>query len=138
MRRSPRAFCDSAVDVFLINMDRAGRGLGQAAENVQQGGFPRAGGADDGNQLALTHLEIDTLQDFHLKGAFPEGLGDAPGIDDGFTHRLHQSYLSASAGWTREARQAGYSVARKLSSNARITTQHTSGQRSSAGKSVIT
>ena len=74
----------------------------EGAEQVQQGALPAAGGADDADVLATLELEVDAAQGLHATRvvAARHLFGD----DEG---RVHHSYLKASTGRMRAARQAG-------------------------------
>ncbi len=92
-----------AGEVAARHLDAAGGGLVEPAEQVQQRALAAARRADDGHLLAAADLEVDRRQDGHVQLALNEGLGEPAGAQ----HRLHHSYLSASAGCVRDARQAG-------------------------------
>ena len=52
----------AGINVLSVQKDAAGRGLVHAAEDVQQGGFPGAGGADDGKELSLFDAKGDVVK----------------------------------------------------------------------------
>ena len=51
---------DSA-QILAVKQDAAGFGVQQAGNGVQNGGFPGAVGADQGNNFALVYLKGDPL-----------------------------------------------------------------------------
>ena len=55
-------------EVDAIDEDGAGGGPGEAAEDVEEGGFAGAGGADDSDELAGSDGEVDLAKggDFEL------------------------------------------------------------------------
>ena len=50
-----------AHDVLVVQKDAAAAGLQQSGHGIQRRGFARAVGADQGNDLALVHLEGNSL-----------------------------------------------------------------------------
>ena len=84
------------------HLDFARRGRVEPAQKVQQRALARAGGADDRDDLSRSHVQVDPDQYRHRHAGIAIRLLQAAAGDD----RSH-SYLSASAGRTREARQLG-------------------------------
>lgn len=58
--------------------DLARGGPVEGTEQVEQGGFPGAGGADDGGKFSLRHPEVDASQGGDPTGV---GLGGRPELD---------------------------------------------------------
>ena len=71
-------------EVGAVDEDRAGGGVGEAAEDVEEGGFSGAGGADDGDELAGGDGEVDVAEGGDLEFAGAVGLAEVPGEDDGW------------------------------------------------------
>jgi hypothetical protein len=57
---------------------RHGTSRQQAGEDLEEGGFPAAGRADDRHELAVAHGEIDVLKRHQRVGAAPEALPQMP------------------------------------------------------------
>ena len=70
-------------EVGAIDEDRAGGGVGETAQDVEEGGLSRTGGADDGDELAGGDGEVDVAEGGNLKFAGAIGLAEVPGQDDG-------------------------------------------------------
>src|SRR5216683_8355498 len=70
-------------EVGAVDQDRAGGGVGEAAEDVEEGGFSGARGADDGDELAGSDGEVDAAEGGDLEFAGAVGLTEIPGEDDG-------------------------------------------------------
>jgi hypothetical protein len=70
-------------EVDAVDQDRAGGGASETAEDVEEGGLARAGGAYDGDELAGRDREADLAEggDFEFAGAigFAEILGENDG-----------------------------------------------------------
>jgi hypothetical protein len=77
-----------AGEILVHDADLTGRGRGEAADDVEQGGLARAGGADDGEELARLHGEIDSAQRRHIHLAHAVRLAQVLDFDHGrATHR---------------------------------------------------
>jgi hypothetical protein len=61
-------------------LDAAGRGRIQPAQQVQQRALARARGADNGQRLARAHRQIDALQHAHVQRPFGKALGQPRGL----------------------------------------------------------
>jgi hypothetical protein len=83
-----------AGEVLALNDERAGCGGGEAAEDVEEGGFAGAGGADDGDELAGVDGEVDVAQGFDLEFAGAVGFAEMLSGDDG----LHRRFKSIAEG----------------------------------------
>ena len=57
-------------------------GVGEAAENVEEGRFSGAGGADDGDELARSDGEVDVAEGGDLEFAGAVGFAEVLGEDD--------------------------------------------------------
>ena len=68
--------------VSSINENRASRGAGETAKDVEEGGFAGAGGTYDGDELAGNDGKVDVAKggDFEFTGAV--GLAEVLGKDD--------------------------------------------------------
>ncbi len=81
-----------AGDFIAVELDGAAGGGIEAGEEAEEGAFAGAGGAHDGNELALGNVEINTAQDVHGVGGGGDGfveIADAdgrPGV--GICHRM--------------------------------------------------
>src|SRR5216683_2101093 len=71
-------------EVGSVDEDRTGGGVGEAAEDVEEGGFSGAGGADDGYELAGSDGEVDLAEGGDLEFAGAIGLAEILGEDDGW------------------------------------------------------
>ena len=82
-------------DAAAMVQDLAGAGGLQQVDAAQQGGFARAGGADDAGDVALVHEKVDVAQ--HLVVA--EALAQVLDFQDGFlhAHRPRMSRFCSSA-----------------------------------------
>ena len=49
-------------DVFVLHHHRAGDGLDKAGDGAQGGGFPAAGGPQEGEKLPLLHVDVNVVQ----------------------------------------------------------------------------
>ena len=56
---------DEAGDVLALERDRSGRGCLQAADGLEQRRLAGAVGAEQGDDLAPLHLEVDAEEDLH-------------------------------------------------------------------------
>ena len=70
-------------EVCAVDEDRAGGGVGEAAEDVEEGGLSGAGGADNGDELAGSDGEVDVAKGGNLEFAGAVGLAQVAGDDDG-------------------------------------------------------
>ena len=77
-------------EVAAHQFDLARGGRIQPAQQVQQRALARARGADDGQRLAGTHLQVDATQHLHvecvLAAAFAEALVQAFALQDDLIH----------------------------------------------------
>lgn len=64
-----------------LELHRALAGRVQAAQQMQQSAFARAGGAHDGECFARVHGQVHALQHGHIQAPFGEALGQALGIE---------------------------------------------------------
>jgi hypothetical protein len=71
-------------EVGAADKDRAGGRVGETAEDVEQGGFSGAGGADDGDELAWSDGEVDVAEGGNLEFAGSVGFAQVCGEDDGW------------------------------------------------------
>src|SRR5207302_10590761 len=71
-------------EIGAVDQDRAGGGVGEAAENVEQRGLSGAGGADDGDELAGGDGKVDAAQGGNLEVAGAIGLAEVAGEGDGW------------------------------------------------------
>ena len=62
------------VDALAVEMDLALVGPVEDAEQVQQRALAGAGGADDAQELARMHLQVEAAQHFRLDGVLAVGL----------------------------------------------------------------
>src|SRR2546429_2820879 len=83
-----------AVDADAVELDLAGIGAIEAAEQMQQRGLSGARPADDGNELAPRDLEISPVEHAGLCVPFAEGLCQTAGADDYRPHALHSAAIS--------------------------------------------
>ena len=64
-------------------LDRAGRGLDQAGDDAQQGGFARAGAAEQADDLAFADGQVDIVEHQDLiAAALLEGSADLADVDE--------------------------------------------------------
>src|SRR5262245_19509162 len=63
-----------AVDASPVEADRPLIRLVEGAHQVQQRALARARRADNREELAIAHLELDALQHLHLDGVLAVGL----------------------------------------------------------------
>ena len=80
-------------EIDAVDGDGAGGGLGEAAEDVEEGGFARTGGADDGDELAGGDLEADAPEGRNLNLSSAIRLAESFGDDDG-VHGLRCEFTS--------------------------------------------
>lgn len=88
-------------EIDAVDGDRAGGGLGEAAEDVKEGGFAGAGGANDGNELTSLDLEADVAKSRNLNLSSAIRLAQRIGGDDG-VHWLKCEFSSLDGmmeGW---------------------------------------
>ncbi len=64
-----------ADNVPHVEEDLTGGGLIQGGQNVEQGGFARAGLAHNGHKFPLFHREVHVMQGLHLGPAQAVGIG---------------------------------------------------------------
>ncbi len=77
-----------------IDRDGAGGRLFEIGDDAQEGGLAAAGGADEGDEVALFDLQIDAGQRMHRSVAGVEGEPEIAGGDDGGVGRRHAQRLS--------------------------------------------
>src|SRR4029079_7698161 len=105
-------------DVVLAHPHLAAVDRIEAAEHVQQRALADAGGAHDRHHLAALDRQVEVAQHVQpLRGGSVVLVEPRDGDE-----RHHYSYLNAWAGSSRAACREGYSVARKHTSTAPITT----------------
>ena len=68
-----------AAEFMIVKPDGAGGGLVKAAQGVEQGGFTRAVGADDGVNQAFRRLETDPSQSHDPAEALFQSFDDQQG-----------------------------------------------------------
>src|SRR5262245_40124474 len=88
------------VDLFAANFDRAPRGAVQAADEIEQGGFARAGRPHQSQEIALRHRESQTGQDVDFFRAAVKGFVDVHDADEdtvGWVHRWVSVTLAPAA-----------------------------------------
>src|SRR5438093_222129 len=93
VRPSPRSATMNSRTVFAAepeSSDLGGPGgrRDERAEEAQGGRFARAIGAEEAEDLALVHVEIDAVH----RGEVAESLGQLLGADDGL-HRIRSLFL---------------------------------------------
>ncbi|KAG1081628.1 hypothetical protein G6F40_015417 [Rhizopus arrhizus] len=64
------------VDALAFDADLAAAGVVQAADQVEQGGLARTGGAHQRDEVAARDVQVDAVQHLHFLGATLVGLGD--------------------------------------------------------------
>ncbi|KAG1393634.1 hypothetical protein G6F59_014324 [Rhizopus arrhizus] len=64
------------VDALAFDADLAAAGVVQAADQVEQGGLARTGGAHQRDEVAARDVQGDAVQHLHFLGATLVGLGD--------------------------------------------------------------
>ena len=77
-----RASSFSEKMFFALHRHGAGGGAVQAAQHVQQGAFAAAGGADDGDELALLHRQVHAVQGFDQRVAAAVVFFQVMGLQD--------------------------------------------------------
>ena len=77
--------------VDAVDQDRAAGGVGETAEDVEEGGLARAGWADDGDELAWLDSEVNFAEggDFEFAGAV--GFAEVLSEND-WLHELYEVY----------------------------------------------
>ena len=73
----------------------------QAAEQMQQRTFARAGGADNGHHLAFTNAEADIVQDIGLHIAFLIAFAQVVALQQDLIHNVKPQRV----GWRQRARK---------------------------------
>ena len=53
-------------EIVSVEQHAAARGLGQAADHVEHGGFPAAGRPHNGNELARQDFNVDAAEGGHV------------------------------------------------------------------------
>ena len=69
-------------DVAVLDHNRAGDGLDEAGDGAQRGRLAAAGGAEEGEELALLDVDVDIVQ-----------RGEVPELDDDVVELDHRAWL---------------------------------------------
>lgn len=81
------------VDGFAVEGDRAGGGSGKAHEGFEEGGFPHAVAAHDGEDFPFGYGEIDTVYDFALAVTAMELVDGDHGVSGRGRHVEHRGFF---------------------------------------------
>src|SRR5881394_2530692 len=68
--------------IDAVNLNAALGGASQAAQQVEEGGFARAGGSDNCDKLASVHFHRDSAYGWNLELSCGVNLGEIFGEDD--------------------------------------------------------
>src|SRR5690606_4394532 len=94
-------------DVLALDTEGAAARFLEPVDRAQQGGLPRAGGADDTDDLALVHRQVDALE--HLVVA--EALAQSRDLDRGGGGARHRP-LAIRRSSTATSRVSGIVITR--------------------------